>query len=266
MTAVLSRLFVYPVKSAAGIELQSAQLDAFGIVHDRRFMMVDSAGRFMTQREHPRMALIHTALEDHCLVLSSAAAAPLRVPLSPTGAPRSVQVWKDEVRAIQVGGGASEWLSDALGTTCGLVHMPDSTLRQVDLSYAAPGERVAFADAFPLLLLTTGSIDELNRRLDKPVTVRRFRPNLLVSSPDPHAEDTWLRIRIDSVELRIAKPCARCAVTTVDPDTGIAGKEPLRTLATYRSRAGKAYFGQNVIHAGTGTLRVGASVEVLEFQ
>jgi uncharacterized protein YcbX len=156
-------------------------------------------------------------------------------------------------------------LSAALGTECGLVHMPESTLRQVDQAYAAPGERVAFADAFPLLLLTTASIDELNRRLDKPVTVRRFRPNLLVSSAQPHAEDTWLRIRIGSVEMRLAKPCARCAITTVDPDTGIAGKEPLRTLATYRSRAGKVFFGQNAIHAGAGTLRVGARVEVLEF-
>jgi uncharacterized protein YcbX len=264
MTPTLARIFVYPVKSAAGIEIDAAELDAFGIRHDRRFMLIDADGGFMTQRAHSRMALIRIALEADHLVLSAEGRQPLHVPLVPDGPACVVRVWNDDVSAVRVDSADTRWLEDVLGTPCTLVHMPDSTLRQIDRVYGRPGERVAFTDGFPLLLLTTGSMNELNRRLDRALSVRRFRPNLLIEHDTPHVEDTWLRVRVATVDLRIVKPCARCAITTVDPDTGGTGREPLRTLAEYRARGGKVYFGQNAIHAGEGTLRTGDEVSVLE--
>jgi uncharacterized protein len=155
-------------------------------------------------------------------------------------------------------------VSAHLDTDARLLFMPDTTMRQADLAYAEPGDRVSFADGFPLLLITQQSLDELNRRLTEPLSMLRFRPNVVVhGAAVPHEEDSWRSIRLGSVPCDVVKPCARCAVTTIDQATGIAGKEPLRTLAEYRRWDGKVWFGQNVVHRDTGMLRVGDEVEVL---
>jgi hypothetical protein len=259
----LSALYVYPVKSLRGIALDSAEVDARGIRHDRRFMVVDARGRFLTQRELPRMARVAVRLEAPHLLLDADGQATLRVPLEPRARDRwRVRVWSSRVEAVPVGPEADRWLSRALGTHCHLVHMPQGARRLADPRYARGRQLVSFADAFPFLLASAASLEDLNRRLQTPVVMRRFRPNLVVRGAPPFAEDGWREIAIGSLSFRVVKPCSRCAVTTVDPDTGERGTEPLRTLAAYRKRAGKVYFAQNLVHAGPGELRVGDAVVV----
>ncbi|MGH7466606.1 MAG: MOSC domain-containing protein [Longimicrobiales bacterium] len=259
----LSRLFVYPVKSLAGIEVQNAQVDDFGVVKDRRWMLVDPAGIALTQRDQPRMALIRPTLIDNVLRLDAPGMPSLFV--DDFGlAQRTVTVWNDTVTAEDADDAAAEWLSSFLETDVRLVYMPDTTFRRIDPDYSNAERRVSFADGYPFLLVSQESMDELNRRLEHPMGIERFRPNLVVSgASEPHAEDNWGRIRIGSIEFDVVKACARCAVPSIDPVTAQKGKEPNRTLATYRKRNGEVYFGQNVIHAAPGTLRVGSAVTLL---
>jgi uncharacterized protein len=257
-------LYVYPVKGARGISLDTAVLDEFGVSHDRRWMIVDAAGEFITQRNHPTLALLTTALEADALVLRSPRAGEVSLPLAVDhGESRTVRIWDDVVEVLDAGATAAAFVSRHLDVDARLLYMPDVCLRQADPAYAAPGDRVSFADGFPLLLITQASLDELNRRLPEPVPMARFRPNLVVSGAAPHDEDRWRSVRTAGVRLDVVKPCARCAVTTIDPATGVAGREPLRTLAGYRRRDGRTWFGQNVLHRGEGELRLGAEVEVL---
>jgi hypothetical protein len=262
----LARLFVYPVKSAAGIELQHALVDDFGVEHDRRFLVVDQDNTFMTQREYPGMSQMRVRIDPPNLVLSASDGSSCTVPLRPDSDERTrVRIWDDSVDAVRVAD-TEDWLSRVIGVRCNLVYMPDDVVRPLPPEYSVRADRVGFADAFPFLILSQASIDNLNTRLEHAIDVRRFRPNLLIDGVAPHAEDTWARVRVGALDLHVVKPCARCAITTVNPDTGVRGKEPLRTLAEYRTKNGKVYFAQNAIHAGPGELRVGDSVEVLQLR
>jgi uncharacterized protein len=261
----ISGLFVYPVKGARGYSPPVARLDEFGLQHDRRWMVVDEAGHFVTPREHARLALVDTAIESDSLLVGAEGAGTARVPLrQEEGGLRDVQVWNDRADAVDAGDDAAGVLSQHLGFAVRLVRMPARTRRQVGLDYGAPGDRVAFADAFPLLIVSEASLDELNRHLDPPVPMLRFRPNIVVGETQPHEEDTWRRVRLGRVECDVVKPCGRCVVTTLDLATATPGKEPLRTLARYRRWETHVWFGQNAIHRGTGPLHVGETVEVLE--
>lgn len=262
---VVTNLFVYPLKSAHGIELAEAELDAFGVRYDRRWMVIDDRGRMITQREEPRMALVETRLEADRLVLAAPRLASLALPLDPVPGPRRrVSIWRDEVEAEDAGVEAAVWITEYLGRDARLVRMPDDAFRPVDPAYAVNADRVSFADGYPFLLISGEALDELNARLDVPLPMNRFRPNLVVRGAGAHAEDGWRRIRIGTIDFHVVKPCARCVITTTDQATGERGKEPLRTLATYRKVDGKVLFGQNLIHAGTGRVRVGDEVEVVE--
>ena len=261
----VTELWVYPVKSCRGISLDRAQVEARGVRWDRHWMVVDPAGRFLTQRQLPVMAMVETALTAASLILRAPGAPDLELPLSAGGAELVVTVWRDTVPALAVSAAADRWLSECLGTECRLVHFSADARRPVDPDYGAPGDETAFSDGFPLLLVGQGSLDELNRRSPQPIAMARFRPNLVVGGAVPHAEDGWRRIRVGTVSLRVVKPCSRCAITTVDPDRGIRdGSEPLQTLSTYRPRDGKVYFGQNLIPDGPGEIRVGDLLEVIE--
>lgn len=261
----LSGLYFYPVKSFAGIALDQAPLDVRGIHNDRRWMLVDANGRFLSQRQYPRMCLIRVSLRPSGLRLSAPGMSDLDLPLEhPGGEELTVEVWRDRCQAISLGPHAAGWVGQFLDCDCRLVYLPDDFERQVDPQYAQPGDQVGFADGFPLLLISQGSLDRLNRRLQQPVSMIRFRPNLVVSGCEPHAEDHWRRIRIGDMEFEVAKPCSRCVIPSIDPETGERGEEPLQTLAGYRRRDSKIWFGQNLLHRGTGTLRVGMPVEVLE--
>ncbi len=261
----LSGLFVYPLKSGAGIALERAELDDFGIRHDRRWMVFSDQAGFLTQREIPRLALIRTSFDNGSLRLDAPGARPLRLPLAgPDGARLSVGVWADQTEAVDTGAESAAWISTLIGGPARIVYMPDDVVRPVDPTFAIGEDRVSFADAFPFLLITQASLDGLNARLDQPLRMNRFRPNLVVAGAAAHAEDTWRTIRIGDVSLAVVKPCARCVTTTVEQETGDTGKEPLRTLATYRKRDSKVYFGQNLIHLDRGELRRGDPVTVVE--
>ena len=260
----LSRLFFYPVKACAGIELTAATVDQFGIMNDRRWLIVDADGVALTQRDHPGMALLRPAIQDGTLQLSAPDGSVLSAERPSANVQREVSVWNDQMVANDAGNDAAAWLSDYLEQHVRLVYMPDTTFRRVDPNYSPVERRVSFADAFPFLVVSQESMDELNRRLPAPMGIERFRPNIVVDgASDPHAEDGWRRIRIGAIDFDLVKPCARCAVPTIDPQTAIAGKEPSRTLAVYRKRNGKIYFGQNAIHAAPGMLRVGDPVIML---
>jgi len=260
----VSGLRVYPVKSCRGIALDEAEVVATGFAHDREWLVVDRHGAFMTQRDWPALARVEVALEPDGLRLSSDGLPPIAVAADADFGGRTVEIWGDRCAAVCAGAIPARWFSELLGADCELVRMPASTIRQVDLRRAAPGDRVGFADAYPFLLLSGASLEELNRRLDGPLPMDRFRPNIVVGGCGPHAEDRWSRIAIGEVSFRVVKPCARCVITTTDQRTGERGREPLRTLATYRVIDGKVLFGQNLVHDGPGTIRVGDECRVVE--
>jgi uncharacterized protein YcbX len=238
-------------------------MDRFGPAGDRRWLVTDPAGRFLTQREHPVMALIKTRAAAESLTLS-VDGDDITVPIPGADArERLVQVWEDHARARDAGDAAAGWLSDKLGQSCRLFYMPDDSVRLVDGLYASNGETVGFADGFPVLLISQGSLDDLNDRLPSPVSMNRFRPNLVVSGCDPFAEDGWKRIRIGDMTFDVAKPCSRCVMPSIVQETAERDPHINRVLAGYRRFEGKIYFGQNLLYRDTGRLSLGDAVEVL---
>lgn len=254
----LTGLTIYPIKSARGIALEESEVDQFGLRYDRRWMVVDETGSFLSQRSHPRLALVVTSISNGTLQVDAPGMPTLETPLGPKASvATSVTVWDDTCSATWVGEQAAEWFSDFLGSPCSLVHMADDVVRPANPAYAPPGVRVGFADSFPFLMISEESLADLNRRLADPLPMNRFRPNLVVAGGEPYAEDGLGKIEIGGVRLRVVKPCERCLITTTDQATGERGKEPLRTLATYRKVGNDLMFGQNVVHENMGRLRVG---------
>jgi uncharacterized protein len=263
VTLRLTGLVIYPIKSARGIALQESVVDAFGLRYDRRWMVVNPSGEFLSQRTHPRLALVTPEIDGDLLRISAPEMPPLELPLRPMDTVRSrVAVWRDICPASWLGEDAAGWFSEFLNCACSLVHMADSVVRPADPEFAPPGTRVSFADGFPFLLISEESLADLNRRLTEPLPMNRFRPNLIVAGGDAYVEDQWQSIEIGQIPMRVVKSCGRCVVTTTDQSTAERGKEPLRTLATYRHREGEVMFGQNVLHEVGGRLAVGDPVVV----
>ena len=267
----VAALYVHPVKSLGGVSVPSFDVGEFGPVGDRRWMLVDDDGTFMTQRTDARLALVRPALDGEfpgAFALHAPGLEPLRIGAPPADAPRRrVRVWDDVVEGAASPDAVDEWLTEALRRVCHLVYMPDDVWRQVDPTYAGPRDRTSFTDAFPLLVLSRESVADLNGRLAAkgvaPVDERRFRANVVVEGTGrPFAEDDWGDVRMGGAAVRVVKPCARCVVTTIDPDTAEASGrgEPLRTIAEYRTRNGKAMFAQNALVSATGTIAVGDAV------
>jgi len=257
-TPRMSALHVYPIKSTAGLAPLEWDVDTLGLRYDRRWMVVDHHGRMLTQRSHPRLARVRPAIGAGVLRIETDGMPALELPLDPSPAVSlSVSIWDDACVASWTGERASRWFSDVLDTDCSLVHVPESRARTVDPDYAPPGHRVGFADAFPFLLISEGSLADLNRRLETPIPMNRFRPNLVIGGVEPFGEDRLGTFRIGELRFAAVKPCDRCVVTTTDQETLERGPEPLRTLATFRRSNGKVLFGQNLVHDGTGRLSVG---------
>jgi uncharacterized protein len=238
-------LHVYPLKGARGIALSEANILATGLAHDRRFLVVEASGAAVTQRNHPRMARVVTAIDEGSLVLTCDGDR-LAVPLTPAGPRRRVRIWDDDVDAIVVPDAAS-FFTRYLGVEASLVYVPDDAFRVVEPAYAEPGDRVGFADAYPILVAGLASLDDLNARLDVPVPMDRFRPNVVIEGAAPFAEEAEAALLVGELRIRTPKRCSRCQVVTVDQTTGAAGKEPLRTLAKYRASENKVFFGMNAI-------------------
>jgi len=264
----LSAIHIYPVKSLGGVALKSSSCTARGLQYDRRFLVVDGDGKFLTQRTLPKMATVWVDMEDGgegMLTLAAPDLDSVIVPLQPSAARTfKVAVWSSIVDAHEVSADANRFLSEYLGIACKLVYMPDATERKVDPEFASQGEIVSFADGYPFLLISEESLADLNSRMDRPIPMNRFRPNLVVKGCAPYAEDEWKEIRIGAASFRIAKPCARCQVTTTDQATGeLSGPEPLQTLARYRNSPHGVKFGQNLLPVQLGSIGVGDAVEIV---
>jgi uncharacterized protein YcbX len=269
MTITLRAINIYPVKGLKGIAVDSARCTDRGLEHDRRWMVVDSEGVFLTQRDHPKMATVWTEIDDDVLALSAPDLPAVEIPINGQTSPlMKVQVWNSVCDAVPASVAADEWLSDYLGLSCRLVHMPESTQRFSNPRYAGAGKKVGFADGYAYLLIGESSLDDLNTRLGAKghpaLPMNRFRPNLVVAGSDAYAEDDWNEIRVGDAAFRAAKPCGRCQVTTTDQSTGeVKGPEPLATLASYRdSREYGQIFGMNLVTVRTGNVRVGDPVEL----
>ncbi len=265
MTPALSAPNIFPLKSCAPLPLRVAEVERRGLRYDRRWIVTDANGRFLTGRQHPRLTLLRVVPDRDALDVTAPGMPPLRLEQPGAGDRTEVTVWANTVAALPAGDAADAWMSAFLGMPAHLAYMDDACVRPVNPDYARPDDEVSFADAFPLLLISEAALDALNAKLASPVPMLRFRPNLVVAHTTPHAEDSWKRIRIGAVEFDLVKPCSRCVFTTVDFERGAfdPSGEPLRTLTTYRRGERGVTFGQNVIPRGLGTLRVGDAVEVL---
>ncbi len=262
---ILSDIFIYPVKSLAGIRVSQWDVVETGFRYDRQWMLIDEEGKFLSQRTLPKMALIQTRLTDTDLILSMPSHSDLSVPLHPQeGAIIKSTVWDDCCDAQHVSNEADDWFSKVLDAPCRLVYLPTETKRGVDLTVATEIDHVAFSDAFPFLLVSENSLNALNAALDMPVEMARFRPNLVISGCDAYAEDTWREIQIGEISFRLPKPCDRCGIPALNPQTAELTKEPLTTLSKLRKWENKIYFGQNALHNQHGELKIGDSVKVNE--
>jgi uncharacterized protein YcbX len=262
----VSEIYVYPIKSCRGIAVSRADVGARGLAGDRRYMLVDAKGRFLTQREHPRMALVHVSPEEGGYRVVAPGQTPLHLPGSLVGGSEcDVRVWRDDVQALLAPEEFNIWFSQVMGFACGLVYMGDHQHRPVTNENAEFDDEVSFADGAPLLLISKGSLMELNARLARPVTMGHFRPNVVVDTETAFAEDGWSAIRVGGAEFAVAWPCSRCILTTIDPESGAKdpGGEPLETLKSYRRVGPCVMFGQNLIPRRHGAIRVGDSVHVL---
>lgn len=257
-------LYIYPVKSLAGIQVDSFDMDEFGPEGDRRWMIVDEERSFVTQRSYPQLARIKARFAGGHVEVDIPGEGVFK--LSPTNESFPVLVWRDWVKARLGESGANDALSRFCGESFRFVYMPDETFRRVDEKRVGEYRRVGFADGFPFLIANLSSLDELNTRLERPVTIRRFRPNIVIEGAEPWAEDDWRELRIGARQFRLVKPCSRCIMTTVDPDRGVKDPsvQPLRTLTGYRRTAEGVIFGMNAIHDQPGRIRVGDPVSIIK--
>jgi len=260
----LSQLAIYPIKSTAQITLQKAQIGPFGLDMDRRWMLIDENGHMLTQRKHPQLCLVKCKLDDKYLTVSAPDTPLLKLPRQYPERFLRATVWEDTCNSLDCGDDARKWFSSFLNIPARLVYFPRNEVRQVDLNFARQGDITAFSDGFPYLLISQASLDELNSRLDTPVEMRRFRPNLVIAGTEPFAEDNWKKIRIGDNTFNLVKPCSRCSIPSINPDTAQQTAEVVKTLAGYRMQDNKIFFGQNVIADGSAELEVGMEVEILK--
>ncbi|GAA2620489.1 MOSC domain-containing protein [Dactylosporangium fulvum] len=262
-------LATYPIKSCYRVEADSAEVEPWGLAGDRRWLVVDDDLKLITQREWPALGRVRPTYVSQGLVLQAQGASSIEVPF-PTGTTTDVRHFKQWIAATPAGGEVDRWLTEVIGRRAHLVHLDDPTRRRVDPEYSRPDDRVSFADGFPLLLTNMASLDAVNDWLaeegDAPVEMTRFRPNVVVGGAAAWAEDGWLgrRIVIGDVSFRVPKPCSRCVLTTIDPETGEKGRQPLRVLGQRRKFPGGIMFGVNLIPDGRGKIAIGDEVAVVD--
>ncbi|TGB07701.1 MOSC N-terminal beta barrel domain-containing protein [Streptomyces sp. MZ04] len=273
LNPALHSIHFYPLKAVGGHAPREAAVEPWGLAGDRRWVLVDSEGRIVTQRPHPRLALAAAELlPGGGIRVSAPGRERLTVAVPPAGETVTVEIWRDKVEGVPADAAAHAWFSAYLDVDVRLVHLDDpATRRPIDPQYGKDGETVTFADGYPLLLTTLSSLDALNSLIaqgdhsdEGPLPMNRFRPNVVVDGTAPWAEDDWSRVAIGDVTFRVAKKCGRCVVTTTDQRTSERGKEPLRTLAKHRRFGDQLVFGQNLVPESTGTVRIGDPFTVVE--
>lgn len=261
----LSEIWIYPIKSLGGIRLDKARVLPKGLEYDRRWMLVDEQNRFITQREHPELSLFQLTINNRQLAIlhrTNQESVQFNINTHSTYA-ETVTIWDDQVQASEVDENVSRWFSDQLKMKCRLMHFPETNSRPVDPAYATKNEQVSLADGYPFLIIGQSSLDDLNKRLPDPISMQRFRPNFVFTGGEPYEEDHWKNFTIGEVRFIGVKNCSRCVLTTVDPKTGIKGKEPLQTLSTYRKRNNKIYFGQNVMTSQISDVQLGERISLI---
>ena len=262
----ITQLWIYPVKSLGGIHLESSSFLQKGLRYDRRWMLVDDQNKFLTQRIHPMMALFKLRLDNDKFQITFQGHS-ISLDLSPSlkGPENSAAIWDDQVSVCEIDKDHSAWFSEMLQTSCKLVYFPETNRRPIDPAFQRRDEQVSLADAYPILALGQSSLDDLNSRLQNPVPMNRVRPNLVFTGGSPYEEDTWKDFTIGDNSFVGIKPCSRCILITTDQDTATRGTEPLKTLASYRSKNNKVYFGQNIVPSGEGEIKVGQSISVQSY-
>jgi len=257
---LVKEIIIYPVKGLGGISLPSAQTLTEGFEHDRRWMIINDDGKFMSQREHASMALFQASIKDKG-VLISYKEKEILIPFNEyLEEPIKVSVWNSSFKANEVSKEISQWFRDQLQMEVRLVAMTEISKRYKRLFTKPFSTHVSFADGYPYLVLGDKSLDYLNEKLDTPVTMDRFRANIIVSTQSPHEEDEWEQFNLPNTQMKVIKPCARCQVVTINQKTSEIGVEPLKTLSSYRKKQNKIYFGANAIVLEKGTIRVGDKI------
>ena len=268
----LSEIYIYPVKSLGGIRLDKSEVTDRGLRYDRRWMLIDENNRFISQREYPQLALFSVAIhDDNLLITNKKTGDVLTISNSPNhSATQSLKVtiWDDEVTAWEVSKIANNFFTKALGIPVHLVYMPDESHRKTEVDYSLKGDEItSFSDGYPILVIGQTSLDDLNNKLAEPIAINRFRPNFVFTGGQAFEEEEWHEFKVGSLRFFGVKPCARCVMTTIDPQTGEKkGKEPLLTLNKYRKAGNKILFGQNVLINQTGSVSVGDDIEVISRQ
>lgn len=260
---VVTSLHIYPIKSFGGVQLESSEIELSGLKFDRSWMLVDPSGEFMTQRSDSRLALFRIEMRNEGMLVSHPGNGRCFVPYQASGVSRQATVWKNVCEAQQVNEEVDQWFSETLGQPCSLVRQVETFRRQTSLDYTKPGDYTRFADAFQILVAGEASLADLNSRLEKPLSMNRFRANIIVSGSTAFEEDSWSRFQLGGTEYRFAKICGRCGVTTTDQETAETGVEPLKTLATYRKFDKNVYFGAYFVPESKGIVHVGDCLEVI---
>lgn len=243
---IVSEIWIYPIKSLGGIQLESARVLHKGLEYDRRWMLVDEMNRCMTQRVFPAMALFKVTWGAGGFSIHYKNES-LGLPFTVRGDLFPAMVWDDTVNVYEVDPVISEWFTHYLGISCKLVAFPEKNPRPIDSRYAVRPDDVSLADGYPLLIIGQNSLNDLNSRMKEPLPMNRFRPNVVYTGGSPYEEDSWTDFRIGSSRFAAVKPCSRCVLTTINQDTAEKGMEPLVTLAKYRREGNKIYFGQNLV-------------------
>ncbi|MFY0593497.1 MOSC domain-containing protein [Roseivirga sp.] len=265
-TLKISDLWIYPIKSLAGIQLKKAQVEKRGLQYDRRWVLVDMEGVFVNQREFPEMNFLQPAINSHSITISHKHGKKESLSFSltePDSDPIEVSVWDDQCTGKPVSEEADEWFSDFLGKQVRLLFMHKKGVRPADQRYAlSPSDEVSYADGYPILMISEASLALLNEKTEEHIPMNRFRANIIVSGATAHQEDSLREIEIGEVKLYGVKPCARCVMTTINIETGLKGKEPLKSLASYRKVGYKILFGENFIPAKEGVIEVGQEITI----
>ena len=266
---VLSEINIYPIKSLCGISLTKAQLEDRGLQYDRRWMLVDEEGIFITQRKYFELALLAVNINNGKLIISHKINSNQSISFDlqeDNGIQIPVVIWNDITFGTEVNTGVSDWFSDFLKFKVKLVKMPVAEKRMVDPRYASNNEVVSFADGYPCLIIGQPSLDGLNEKLENPIKMDRFRPNFVFTGSEPHIEDRFNTFYIGETLFSAVKPCTRCVLITIDQQTGEKGQEPLRTLAGYRTINKKILLGQNLLHQQAGIISMGDELKVVRWK
>ncbi|GIQ59443.1 hypothetical protein Flavo103_25790 [Flavobacterium collinsii] len=257
---IVKELYIYPVKSLAGINCQSAYAEEMGFENDRRWMLVDAENKMLTQREYPIMSQFYPQISEGKISITFKDQNHDFLIGEHLDQPIAVKVWEDDSDVVEVNKNTSTWFSEHLGFECKLVKIIRNGDRKHESSKLKETFNVSLADGYPYLMIGTESLDFLNEKLEDKITILRFRPNIVISSQKAHEEDDFVAFKIGEVQFRNIKPCGRCIMVNNDPQKGVVKKEPLKTLSKYRNVNNSVLFGTNIVSLNSGLINVGDEI------